>query len=128
MKTELCHVRPEFRYVRIDETKYWDKEFVKGLGNGTKIVATYIYDATERTFCCEITPSFFLRYAGTDIIPGRELSQEEFENALEIVSDNEVRCDNDHYRHCNAIKESFLVRHEYESIDEVLEDFSCNPW
>lgn len=116
----------EFRYIKVDETKYWDNDFVKQLGPGAKLIATYVYDATERTFCCELTPSYFLKYVGTDIEPGRELTDQELEHFQTIILENEV--DGDHYRHCNSIKDSQLVRFFADTLDEVVEEYRANPW
>jgi hypothetical protein len=120
----------DFRYVKIDETENWNKDFIKDLGPGAKIVATYIFDATERTHLCEATPSYFLRYAGTEIQPGRELSDSENEHYDEVVREAEFKCnDNDHYRHCRDVKDSHPVpTKDAETLDEVLEDFFANPW
>jgi hypothetical protein len=119
----------DFRYVKIDETEHWNKDFVKKLGPSAKIIATYIFNAAERTFCCEATPSHFLRYAGTEIQPGRELSDAENEHYDEVVREAELDCDNDHYRHCRYVNNSRPVpTKDAESLDDVLEDFFANPW
>lgn len=54
-------VLPEWRAVSFDHTRFFniqeeDKPFIE------KILGVYFYDATERTFCCEITPSRFLHF------------------------------------------------------------------
>lgn len=120
----------DFRYVKIDETEHWDKDFIKELGPGAKIIATYVFDATERAHLCEATPSYFLRYAGTEIQPGRELSDAENEHYDEVVREAEFNCnDNDHYRHCFDVKDSHPVpTKDAETLDDVLEDFFANPW
>lgn len=53
-------VKPDWWCVALDETKHWnlsdeDKPFVKA------IMGVYFYDANEYTYCCEITPSHYLR-------------------------------------------------------------------
>ena len=124
-------VKPDFRYVKIDETQHWNESFIRGLGKGTKLIATYVYDASEHTYCCELTPSHFLRYVGTEIEPGRELTQDEWEQYDEKVREAEWDCDNDHYRHCRSIQNSRPVPERargYENLDDVIEEYAANPW
>jgi hypothetical protein len=118
----------DFRYVKIDETEHWNKDFIKELGPGAKIIATYVFDAAERTFCCESTPSYFLRYAGTEIQPGRELSDAENEHYDEVVREAEFKYDNDHYRHCRDVNSHPVPAKDAETLEDVLEDFFANPW
>jgi hypothetical protein len=124
-------IKPDFRYVKIDETQHWNESFIRALGTGTKLIATYVYDASEVTHCCELTPSHFLMYVGTEIEPGRELSDSEWETYEEQVRESEFQCDNDHYRHCRSIKDSHPVPERargYESLEDVVEEFHANPW
>lgn len=120
----------EFRYVKIDETDHWNKDFIKELGPGAKIIATYVFDATNRTYLCEGEPSYFLQYAGTEIQPGRELSDAESDHYEAGVREAEFDCrDNDHYRHCRDVTNSHPVpTNGAETLEDVLEDFSSNPW
>jgi hypothetical protein len=120
--------KPEFKYVRIDETKHWNEKLLAELGPGTKIIATYVFNAAEVTYCCELTPSHYLRYLGTEIKPGRELTDEEWEHYDEVVRDAEYESENEHYRHCNSIKDSHPVPCDAETLDDVIEEYQANPW
>jgi len=113
-----------FRYIKIDETEHWDESFVKKLG--CKLEATYIFDDSVCTYCCESTPSYFLRYAGTDIITdAREINDQDYENILE----SESNCDNDHYQHCWRLTDCKPIPYNNaETLDETIEEFHANPW
>lgn len=130
--TEQTERPPEFKYVKIDETKFWNEKLVRELGPGAKLIATYVFNAAEVTHCCELTPSYDLRYAGTEIQPGRKLSDEEWEHYDEVVREGEHQCENDHYRHCSAVKDARPIPGpstvDYETLDDVIEDFQANPW
>lgn len=114
-----------FKYIKVDETKYWKPEFVATWGEGGKIIVTYIYDSETHTHCCELTPSYEMRYAGFDLdLPN--LSDEDREKIDEEVIGN-MRYDSDHYRHCHRVsgKDCSI---DFESIEEALEHFQGNPW
>jgi len=119
--------RPEFRYIKIDETKYWDQNFVARL-KGNRLIATYIFDATERTYCCEITPSYFMRYVNTEVVGSNyDFNDEEWNEINDIIFEGEYQSDNDHYRHCSSVKDSILFDTNAEEIEEAIEEFQANP-
>jgi hypothetical protein len=114
----------QFKYIQIDETEYWNEDFVKTWGEGAKIVATYIYDSECRTFCCELTPSYEMRYAGFELF-SQHLELEDFEKIEEQIRENDVDS-SDHYRHCHSVK-GRDVPCDAESIEDVIEYFHGNP-
>lgn len=116
-----------FKYVKINETQYWNKDLLAKFGEGTKVVSTYAYDDNERTFCCELTPSFWLEYLGNDIVPGRDLSEEEYEEVHTLMLENH---DDGHYRHCSAVSSLSPkdVIGDFETLDDVREYYQGNPW
>jgi len=146
MSAETCEVVekyiPDFKYIKQDDTRYWDKEFVASLGEGAKIVSTYIYDANIEVHLCEITASYELHYAGTDYIPGKELTDEEHQNAFEYIllgeSDTEpvtyMWC-SDVEKHCDPQPVTGGVTYKgqdeltpEEMMEEILEYYQGNPW
>jgi hypothetical protein len=124
-------MKPVFKSVRIDETMCWNTDFVAGLGPGAKVIGTYVYDETERTYCCEIMPSYWLEYMGTHVEPGRELTEEEWDKVHEFIMEGEAEHgDAGHYRHCSSMK-SFkpeIVPGSCDTMDEVREYWNGNPW
>jgi len=123
-------VKPSFRFVKIDETEHWNPEFVNSMGEGTKIIATYAYDETDRTFCCELSPSHWMEYLGTDFFPGRELTDEENEEAYGKILEGESSDDASHYRQCWDVKklDTHPVTCDAETLEDVRECFQANPW
>lgn len=93
------------RVIAIDETEHYtfpveDRPYIK------KILAVYLYDANERTHCCELTPSHFLRYlyhvvrlteAGENLSDER---REDFYTDYEVSNFNE-----DVYMHCATLEQ-----------------------
>jgi hypothetical protein len=76
-------VKPDWRYVKIDETKYWgDNSPAKLLGK--KLVATYAYNKNSVTYCCSLTPSYWMLYLGTEAQYDEELTEEQ----RELIDDN----------------------------------------
>lgn len=49
--------RTNFHLVAIDNTKYWRDDIQKACG---KITTVYYYDKGQHTYCCELTPSYYL--------------------------------------------------------------------
>jgi hypothetical protein len=128
---EKIPIKPDYRYVRIDETRYWNEEFLADIGPDAKIVATYIFNANEVTYCCEITPSYWLEYVGTEFSADRDITDEEYEKFDDIIRENEMETDG-HYRHCSGVDGKIISRFEGcdedVTIDDVREEYCANPW
>lgn len=59
-------IKPDWYCVAIDETAHWnlddeDRPYIE------KMMGLYIYDRNEHTYCCELTPSYYLRFIGGSI-------------------------------------------------------------
>jgi hypothetical protein len=133
---------PNFMYIKMDDTCYWDSKFVQSLGENAKIISTYIYDSNSETHCCEFTPSYELYYAGTEFIPGRELSDEENQDAFEYILKGESETEHVMYMHCSFVEKNYIPKPvssgfsykgqeeltPQERMEEILEYFQGNPW
>jgi hypothetical protein len=64
-------IKPNFYVVRIDETGYWDMSRLPGV---KKVWGCYLVDKSRLTYCCCITPSYWLQWIAYD---------EEFEDYVE---------------------------------------------
>jgi hypothetical protein len=113
----------EFYYVRIDETKYWNREFVSRLGEGAKIIGVYAYDASEHTHCCEAMPSYWLEFLGSEIKGVRDLSEDEREEVDTYLYEGDE--DSSHYQHCSRVKGA-PVPCEAETLEDVREYWNSN--
>lgn len=111
-------IAPSFQYVNIDETRFYKKAFLVRIGEGAKIYGSYIFDLNERTFCCEITPSYYLEYAGSFIVGG------EYSEAIdEEVMQANVHSEG-HYRHCRSVTNYKPIAGE--TLDEALDQYHSN--
>jgi hypothetical protein len=121
-----------FRYVKIDETKYWDRDFVRELGPKSKIIATYAYDVNERIYCTKDVPSYFLYYMGTELVPGRNLTNSELEEYKHLILDNEIYNDHAHFSPCSYIDQltthPVKLRKHTDYIGTVIQEYQENPW
>lgn len=51
-------IRPKYRLVAIDESHHCSADFLARCGG--KLWATYLVNVAEVTYCCELTPSYYL--------------------------------------------------------------------
>lgn len=59
---ERVELLPDVWVVKIDERQYWVDEMVLRC---TKIVGVYVVDRRQLTYCCSMTPSYWLHFLGT---------------------------------------------------------------
>jgi hypothetical protein len=94
-------VEPIWRVVEIDETRHWNPEIVAKCGG--RILSIYVYDASCRTFCCEITPSYELFLAA---YAPRELPEDdaERERVFDDLSQAQHEVESTIYMHCRDVE------------------------
>lgn len=63
----------------IDQTQYWDEEFVKITG---RMFGVYVFDKNRHVHCCEITPSYELHFV-----------EDIWENRCEVADRDECEAD-----------------------------------
>lgn len=120
--------KTDFYAVAIDETRYYQIEATDAT-HIECILGVYVYDASERTYCCELTPSHWLEPVYVAVhckldTPDdvRERIQEKYEFAGTLEG---------FYMHASKVAGLPLRKHygEGESIDEVREHYQGNcPW
>lgn len=118
---------PKFKQVKIDETKHWNKDFLKK-NNLKKMLGVYVYNSDEVTHCCELTPSYFLNFVHTDyefeIYPDDNDIRESINCAIieiDLIREFEI------YMHCRDIdKLDSINLGEFDNIDEAVEDANAN--
>lgn len=123
------------RIVRVDETQYVSTPGIKHW------LSYYLVDTDVETFCCEMTPSYWLWYLYDEMTPEKDLSDEELEKLydLENAGQEEIGI----YRHCDSVLRlpHALVSHqplilgepepegqeeERAVIEDCLEYYRCN--
>ena len=130
--------KPDYHWIKFDETKHWNKEFLTWVGPDTKIIATYVFDHNRAVNCSELTPSYELHWVGTVAKTSRELTDGEREEIEEKVTCSELDRDGISYHHCRGIDNSktnpsrpirqFVDCDEDTKIEEVIEYYQGNPW
>jgi hypothetical protein len=100
-----CDVKPDIKYVKIDETRHWNPDFLAKYGI-ERMVAVYVYDANTYTYCCELTPSHWLEFIETQPETKEWLEDNEVrEEMYDAIMEAQFQCDNDCYMHVHAVAE-----------------------
>jgi hypothetical protein len=129
-------IKKDYHWVKIDQTKQWNKQFLAMIGSDAKVIVTFVFDHNSFTNCCELTPSYELHLAGTEFTTSRELSEAEREELEDRIRVGESECDDVEYHHCSSIddkKRSKPIR-QFENceddvtIEDVIEYYKGNPW
>lgn len=123
-ETEPAPALIQVNAVAIDETAYYsiseeDKPFI------VKIWSVYIYNADERTFCCEATPSFFMEYLYSYVEYQGEASEEDHERlTVKYCYEPTEDC----YMHCWRVKGMTEQKDcgKYADMKEAREDLQSN--
>jgi len=105
------------KLVKIEETDFLSDSAKAECG---RYWTVYLYDADEGTYCCEITPSYWL-----------EAVFFETENMIDDDLHGDLQqglYDSSHYRHCRDAKRlpTQTVTTEFESFEEASEHFQSN--
>jgi hypothetical protein len=110
-------VKPDFRYIAIDETRHWmDENLIKKCGG--KIFGIYVFDANSRTYCCELTPSYELNFLRSEPLTLPE-DDEERERVCEMVSDADRDTEPVAYYHCRTIDVESCKKCGFEPEEEA---------
>jgi hypothetical protein len=122
---------PEFHAVLFDETQDYsfqlgDKQYIR------RIEQVYVYDYREETFCCEITPTFYLEPAYSYIVWAKEPNEEKREELTERYCDD-VRSEPG-YHHVRSIegfvkrnpKRHIIIDLDEPTMENALENVNAN--
>ena len=90
--------KTNFKVVVIDESQSWNQDTLKVCGG--KIQTVYLYDANMVTYCCEITPSYYL--LPLYCIPAHSFNELENE-AQNYLQRGESTCE-PIYMHCREVE------------------------
>ena len=103
-----------------------DAKFIKG------VFSVFVYDASETTHLCELTPSYDLRYCYTTVELNGEhtplISDDEIDT---MCKEYEYPCDDDMdiYLHCTDADKLPNVALEVDDLDGAIDDAMANrPW
>ena len=138
-------IKPDYHWIKLDETKHWNNMFLIEIGPNAKITSTYIFDKNSVTYCCELTPSYELHRVATDFSTSREMTEYEREIIdAKIFQAIEGNNDDVAYHHCSTIDEhtekgvkvpckshqigKFVGCDNDVTIEEIREYYLGNPW
>ena len=88
------------KLLKIDETEYWDKDFLKE-HHIRRMFGVYIYDSIARVYCCETTPSYECYFVENQVDFESGHYEPDIDTLVETNDDDEVK-----YFHCHTIEGS----------------------
>jgi hypothetical protein len=110
--------------VALNETSYYnikseDKPYIE------KICGVYAYNSEEYTYCCELTPSYHLRYLYSYLVASREIDRYLYDALHDKYC---FEGGDDMYLHCRSVKTNSTVKEcgEYEDMDAACEHLQGN--
>jgi hypothetical protein len=92
-------VTPRFRLTAVEETEYWDAEYLKRIGTG-RVWTVYLYEETKHAYLCEMTPSF-------EAYPAYFLTENHIESdtdQMDFYHEWQKSEDGVKYYHCHDVK------------------------
>ena len=113
-----------FRLIAIDDTACWRADLA---AIGKRIFSVYLYDDMERTHCCELTPSRYLRFLENVALEMPNADTPEGEEALDAFRDALMDASGeDTYMHCRVADKLPFTVVNADTIDEAYEHELCN--
>jgi hypothetical protein len=126
MRNDDC--RPDWRAIAFDETRYWnlreeDRPYV------ARILGVYFYDAREYTYCCELTPSYYLRFLGHEVVTTDDANDDDREALWERYASEPGEDCYMHVRDVTALPSvPYLRPGETVDDDDLTEDAVREYW
>jgi hypothetical protein len=133
----IAKLKVEVTLVRYDETKAYNLDRFPAETAPKKVKSiheVYLFDRNSQTYCCEITPSYWLEYLRSDVEWNEEPTEEE-RNAMEeeLITIN-ANADNSCYRHVRDVEayvkanptQAHIDKNEYDTMDEAIEQHDAN--
>lgn len=96
----MTTILPSWNAVRIDVSQYVDPAFLARCGG--KLYQVCLFDASQHTFCCEITPSYWM--LPIDLVPETYPDDEQESDALSTDLLLEICHMDAFYMHCSAVE------------------------
>lgn len=128
-------MKAHFKIFQIDETHNWTERIAQIAG---PIMGTYIYDALQHTYCCEMTPSHWCVQLGSSFSYHPGLQDDDRETLADDIEQGDMECDGSHYRHVHHVGQ-IPGQHDFgiwktepgetydQLVDRVLEHYRGNP-
>jgi len=110
-----------YRIIAMNDTESWN--LPDKFQGKVKIYSRYLYNPSEHTYCCELTPSRELHFLGSEWAynnEGIEFSDDEVEQLYEILLEGDTQTDNSTYMW--NMKADKLPYYEVNEEDEDKKD------
>lgn len=122
--------KPQYRYIKVNETGDWNDGIVNKLGVNGIIWAVYAYDSGVFVHCCELTPSYEMIYVGTEFTTDSSYDSVNYELIDEEIREGEANLDSLYsYMYCSSVDSrlSYPLIGDYEKDEDVMEQYGSNP-
>lgn len=116
---------PDWRAVRFDETKYWDRKFLDEYGV-EKMYGVYLVDLSSVTYCCSITPSYEMNFVES-VIEGGPEDDERREALYDKVMLADTNSPLVSYMNCRNIENHIKNEKNQDKIGLAREDWVAEP-
>jgi hypothetical protein len=103
----------DIRLVAIDETSYWRDDIAQAAG---QLWGVYVYDAHDRTYCCELTPSRLLVRVYT------ATRESVSEDVYDLILEGNCESDSHFYMHVSAVEKLIEIGRWEHDPDESSKD------
>jgi len=88
------------------------------------IYGVFLFDRKVATYCCEITPSYFLEFLYRDIVFSEDFEDESLRDEIQQWITEATVEEESHYRHCSQVDRMIeAAREEKWFIHEEKEEF-----
>lgn len=116
---------PDWRAVRIDETRCWNREFLDKYGI-EKMWGVYIIDFSSRTFCCSITPMYAMFFIESTWEGGPDEGED-----LDVLFEEVLLADSGSqavsYMRCSDIDRHIKDEKSFDKIDISSDEWEDDP-
>ena len=116
---------PDWRAVRFDETKYWDRKFLDEYGVD-KMFGVYLVDLSSVTYCCSLTPAYEMNFVGSAVDGGPD-DEEQRETFHEEVMTADNGSDLVSYMTCRNIQNHLKDEKNQDKIEVDEDDWKEDP-
>lgn len=140
MNDKIRTIKPEFKNIRIDETHCYIDEIRAKFG---KIYSLHLFDKSENTYLCSMSPSYYLHYLGT-VVEFKNEGDEENDELVNLRDELENGdCEPADYYSCSTIDRlpeedvdacefaddaEWATKEEYdELVEDMIEASRGNP-
>ena len=116
-------MKAKYKVFSVDDTEHWQ---LPDLPDTSKIMSVYLYNESEQTHCCEITPSYECHKIYS-ILDDESIETDQYGMLVDMIDYNDNVGDISYY-HCSNIDnlKSHEVKGDFDDIKEAIEEARSN--